>query len=158
MELTQVIKKPILTEKTNLLQAKNIYTFEVNWSANKYQIKNAVETIFQVKVEKINTLKVDKKYKRVGRFEGFLNRYKKAMVTLKEGYSINYYPNENSEKENVKKELKEQQIKETKVKNKAKEALLAEKIANKKASAVKNKAQSNNSAARKTVSRNKKEA
>ncbi|MEA4115194.1 50S ribosomal protein L23 [Mycoplasma sp. 744] len=157
MELTQVIKKPILTEKTNNLQSQNTYTFEVDYSANKYQIKNAVEHIFQVKVSSVNTIKIDKKYKRVGRFEGYLNRYKKAIVTLKEGYVINYYPNENEAQDKVKAELKETQNQITKKQNADKEAKLAEKIAQKKANTIKNKSQTSN-ASRKTVNRSRKEA
>lgn len=103
MHVTQVIKRPILTEKTNTLQAANTYTFEVDYAANKYQIKKAVEFIFQVKVVRVNTIKVDKKFKRLGRFEGYLNRYKKAIVTLKEGDVINFYPNESEAKDEAKK-------------------------------------------------------
>ncbi|PPJ44282.1 50S ribosomal protein L23, partial [Rhizobium sp. KAs_5_22] len=75
-----------LTEKSDYLRTKNqVLTFKVDFAANKFQIKEAVETIFQVKVAKVNTIKIDKKPKNVGRFHGFTNRYKKAMVTLVEG-------------------------------------------------------------------------
>ncbi|EGV00395.1 50S ribosomal protein L23 [Mycoplasmopsis columbina] len=155
MELTQVIKKPVLTEKSNNLQAQNTYTFVVEYSANKYQIKQAVEHIFQVKVESVNTLKYDKKFKRVGRYEGYLNRYKKAVVTLKEGSVINYYPNEAEAQDEAKKEAKAQKVAQDKAQNKAKEAQLADKIAAKKAKAANNKA---TNAAKKPVTRSKKEA
>ncbi|WP_036458395.1 50S ribosomal protein L23 [Mycoplasmopsis iners] len=156
MELTQIIKRPILTEKTNNLQSGNTYTFEVEYSANKYQIKQAVEFIFQVKVVSVNTIKVDKKFKRIGRFEGYLNRYKKAMVTLAEGDVINYYPNE-AEAQDANKEAKANKAKEEKAHNQAKEAQLAEKIAAKKAKAANNKAV-NAEAGKKTVNRSRKEA
>lgn len=133
MHVTQVIKRPILTEKTNTLQAANTYTFEVDYAANKYQIKKAVEFIFQVKVVRVNTIKVDKKFKRLGRFEGYLNRYKKAIVTLKEGDVINFYPNESEAKDEAKKAKKAEQVKAEKAESKEKEAQLAAKIAAKKA-------------------------
>ncbi|WP_027120425.1 50S ribosomal protein L23 [Mycoplasmopsis lipofaciens] len=134
MEVTQIIRRPILTEKSNIQQQNNTYTFEVAWNANKFQIKEAIEFIFKVKVAKVNTLKVDKKYKRVGRFEGFENRYKKAIVTLSEGV-INFYPNEVEAQDKADKKAKEvAKAKEAeKADAKAKEAKLAEKIAAKKA-------------------------
>ncbi|TQC51383.1 50S ribosomal protein L23 [Mycoplasmopsis mucosicanis] len=133
MELTQVIHKPILTEKTSNLQKQNKYTFEVDYNANKFQIKQAVEFIFQVKVISVNTIKVDKKAKRVGRFNGFTNRYKKAIVTLKDGDTIVYYPNETEAQDEAKKEAKAAKVKATKEADSAQEAQLAEKIAAKKA-------------------------
>ncbi|OAB49135.1 50S ribosomal protein L23 [Mycoplasmopsis gallinarum] len=154
MELTRVIHKPILTEKTNLLQGQNTYTFEVDYAANKYQIKNAVEFIFQVKVEAVNTIKVDKKAKRLGRFNGFTNRYKKAMVTLKDGYVINFYPNEEENKAQVEAE-KEAKAKEEKAKNLAKEAQLEAKLSAKKA---KSATKISTKTVRKTVARSGKEA
>ncbi|UUD34874.1 50S ribosomal protein L23 [Mycoplasmopsis caviae] len=133
MEITQVLHKPILTEKTNVLQSSNTYTWEVDWSANKYQIKEAVEFIFKVKVVRVNILKVDKKPKRVGRFNGFTNRYKKAMITLADGDKIVYYPNE-AEAQDAKKEAKVKAQKvESKKQAEAKEAEIAKKLAAKKA-------------------------
>lgn len=138
MELTRIIRRPILTEKSNTLQQANTYTFEVDWAANKYQIKEAVEHIFQVKVASVNTLKVDKKYKRIGRFEGFTNRYKKAIVTLASG-SINYYPEDLEQKqaEEAKAKAKEAKAQEQKAASKAKEAELEKKLAAKKATKTK---------------------
>lgn len=80
MEITKVIKAPVLTEKTDIQRTNGVYTFKVDFHATKYQIKNAIETIFGVKVTKINTIKVNKQPKNIGRFHGFTNRYKKAMV------------------------------------------------------------------------------
>lgn len=84
-----VIKAPIITEKTaSLVQNANTYTFSVDTKANKTQIKQAIEGIFNVKVENVNTVNVHPKKKRVGRYTGKTNKVKKAIVKLKEGSSI----------------------------------------------------------------------
>lgn len=83
-----VIKAPIITEKSAALAEQNIITFSVNPKANKTQIKQAVEKIFNVEVEKINTINVKPRKRRVGRYVGKTNRVKKAIVKLKEGSSI----------------------------------------------------------------------
>lgn len=83
-----IIKVPIITEKTSDLQNNNTVVFSVDTKANKTQIKQAVENIFDVKVEKVNTVNVKPKKKRVGRYVGKTNRVKKAIVKLKEGSSI----------------------------------------------------------------------
>lgn len=84
-----IIKAPIITEKSaDLAQNKNTITFSVDVRANKTQIKQAVENIFNVKVESVNTINVKPKKKRVGRYMGKTNRVKKAIVKLSEGSSI----------------------------------------------------------------------
>ncbi len=84
-----IIKAPIVTEKSaNLAQNANTYTFSVDTKANKTQIKQAIEAIFKVKVENVNTINVRPKKKRVGRYVGKTNKVKKAIVKLKEGSSI----------------------------------------------------------------------
>ena len=84
-----IIKAPIITEKSaSLSENGNIVTFSVDPKANKTQIKQAVEKIFNVKVESVNTINVKPKTKRVGRYTGLTNRKKKAIVKLKEGNSI----------------------------------------------------------------------
>ena len=83
-----VIKAPIITEKSAALAQNNVITFSVDVNANKTQIKQAVEKIFDVKVESVNTINVKPRKKRVGRYAGLTNRKKKAIVTLKEGSSI----------------------------------------------------------------------
>ena len=84
-----VIKAPIVTEKSaDLAQNQNTITFSVACDANKTQIKQAVEKIFNVKVESVNTINVRPKKKRVGRYVGKTNKVKKAIVKLKEGSSI----------------------------------------------------------------------
>jgi large subunit ribosomal protein L23 len=84
-----IIKAPIVTEKSaHLAQTANTYTFSVDTKANKTQIKQAIEAIFKVKVENVNTVNVRPKKKRVGRYTGTTNKVKKAIVKLKEGSSI----------------------------------------------------------------------
>ncbi len=88
MEHRDVIKAPIITEKISDLANNNTIVFSVDIRANKTQIKQAVEAIFDVKVESVNTINVKPKKKRVGRYAGKTNRVKKAIVKLKEGSSI----------------------------------------------------------------------
>ena len=84
-----VIKAPIITEKSATLKENgNVVVFSVDPKANKVQIKQAVEKIFDVKVESVNTINVKPRKKRVGRYAGLTNRKKKAIVKLKEGSSI----------------------------------------------------------------------
>ena len=78
-----IIKRPIITEQSMEAAAAKKYTFEVAKTANKIEIAKAVEEIFGVEVEKVNTLNMKGKTKRVGRYpEGRRNNWKKAMVTL----------------------------------------------------------------------------
>nr|WP_318028732.1 50S ribosomal protein L23 [Mycoplasmopsis bovis] len=101
---------------------------------NKFQIKRAVEFIFKVKVLSVNTLKVDKQPKSLGRYHGFTNKYKKAFVKLAEGYTISFYPQEEEKQDKAKVEKeKAEAAKAEKEKTAEKEAKLAEKIATKKA-------------------------
>ena len=83
-----IIKGPIMTEKSAGLAQNNVITFSVDPKANKTQIKQAVEKIFNVKVENVKTVSVRPKKKRVGKYTGYSNKVKKAIVTLKEGSSI----------------------------------------------------------------------
>ncbi len=84
-----IIKSPIITEKSSDLKKDNLkYVFKVALNTNKVEIKQAIEALFKVKVSKVNTLNVKPKKKRVGRYQGLTSRYKKAMVTLKEGEKI----------------------------------------------------------------------
>ena len=88
MNYRDIIKAPIITEKTSDLAQNNVITFSVDVKANKTQIKQAIEHIFNVKVESVNTINVKPKRKRVGRYVGKTNKVKKAIVKLKEGSSI----------------------------------------------------------------------
>lgn len=83
-----IIKAPIITEKTSDLAKNNTYVFSVSVKANKTQIKQAIENIFDVKVENVNTVNVKPKKKRVGRYTGKTNRVKKAIVKLSKDSSI----------------------------------------------------------------------
>lgn len=83
-----IIIAPVVTEKSAGNAEKGIYTFKVVKTATKTQIKNTVEKAFGVKVVKINTLNTKSKAKRVGRYTGKTKTYKKAIVTLAEGQSI----------------------------------------------------------------------
>ncbi|HAN95862.1 MAG TPA: 50S ribosomal protein L23 [Firmicutes bacterium] len=91
MDARDIIKRPIITEKSTDLMAQNKYTFEVDMRATKPQIKAAVEEIFGVKVEKVNTARIRGKLRRMGRHEGYTSDWKKAVVTLKPGHSIEVF-------------------------------------------------------------------
>lgn len=86
-----IIKCPVITERSTALMAQNKYTFEVEPSANKHQIKQAVEEIFGVKVLKVNTMRHRGKLKRMGRFVGRRPERKKAIVTLQPGDQIEIF-------------------------------------------------------------------
>ena len=93
--ITDVLKKPVLTEKSLLLQQnENKYTFDVDLTANKTEVKVAVEKMFDVKVESVNIMNVKPKTKRMGRYVGKTKRRRKAIVKLKEGYLINLFGEE----------------------------------------------------------------
>ncbi|MDO4376727.1 MAG: 50S ribosomal protein L23 [bacterium] len=84
-----IIKAPVITEKSsNIASDERKYVFKVDAKANKSQIKDAIEKIFKVKVESVNTVNVHPKKKRVGRYSGMTNKYKKAIVTLVNGNKI----------------------------------------------------------------------
>ena len=83
-----IILKPILTEKSTNLNQFNLYTFKVNLKSNSLEIKSAIEKIFKVKVSKINTSIVRGKPKTLKGTLGYKKNNKKAIVTLKEGQTI----------------------------------------------------------------------
>ena len=84
----EIIKAPVITEKSRMEQENGKYTFLVSPKATKTEIKDAIEKIFKVKVESISTLNVKPRKKRVGRYTGLTNRSKKAIVKLAEGMTI----------------------------------------------------------------------
>lgn len=89
MRARQVLLKPLVTERTTKLRDENNkYAFEVDHRANKMEIKNAVEEIFGVHVVSVRTMNVLGKLKRLGRSEGRQPSWKKAIVTLREGDTI----------------------------------------------------------------------
>ncbi|MCB2200116.1 50S ribosomal protein L23 [bacterium] len=83
-----------MTEKVvRMTELQNTYAFEVPLSANKVEIRRAVETIFEVKVDDVRTIRVRGKLKRMGRYLGRRAATKKAMVTLKEGHKLELFEN-----------------------------------------------------------------
>ena len=84
----EILKAPVITEKSENEKANGKYTFKVDPRANKLEIKEAIEKIFNVKVTSIRTINVKPKKRRVGRYNGLTNRSKKAIVTLEEGQTI----------------------------------------------------------------------
>lgn len=91
MEARNLIKRPIITEKTTRLMEQNKYYFIVDPRANKTQIKSAVEEIFKVKVRSVNTLNLLGKIKKMGRYEGRSPSWKRAIVTLEKGSRIEFF-------------------------------------------------------------------
>ena len=85
-----IIIAPVITEKSALCEQEGTYVFKVAKKANKTQIKQAIEKIFNVKVENVNTVNVRPKKKRVGRYEGMTKSYKKAYVKLAKGSTISF--------------------------------------------------------------------
>lgn len=86
-----IILRPVVTEKSMALMEENKYTFIVDPRANKTEIKKAVEALFKVKVEKVNTMRVKGKTKRVRNIIGKEPDYKKAIVKLKKGDRIELF-------------------------------------------------------------------
>ena len=82
MDARDIIKRPVITERSTDLMAEKKYTFEVNVKANKTQVKDAVEAIFGVDVEKVNIMNYKGKFKRMGKFGGYTNKRRKAIVKL----------------------------------------------------------------------------
>ena len=87
-DFTDIIIAPVITEKSAIQAEGNVYTFKVAAEANKIEIKKAVEEAFGVKVLKINTANTKSKAKRVGRYTGKTQTYKKAYITLADGEKI----------------------------------------------------------------------
>ena len=85
-----MIFAPVITEKSAAMEAEGKYVFKVDVRANKTQIKQAIEKIFNVKVESVNTMNTHPKDRRVGRYTGKSNRYKKAIVKLAKGSTISF--------------------------------------------------------------------
>ena len=85
---SDIIIAPVITEKSMANRQNNVYTFKVSKDATKTDIKRAVEEAFKVSVKSVNTLNTKSKRRRVGRYSGRTKTYKKAIVTLAEGSSI----------------------------------------------------------------------
>ncbi len=88
----EIIIRPIITEKISALQeAENKVAFVVDRQSNKIEIRKAVEERFDVKVQKVATMNMIGKMKRMGRFQGRRANWKKAIVTLQDGFSIDFF-------------------------------------------------------------------
>jgi len=88
---TQVLKRPVITEKSTLLQERGKYVFEVQRRATKSDVARAVETAFNVTVMSVNTCMVRGKVKRYGRGQSRRPDWKKAIVTLRSGDTIQFF-------------------------------------------------------------------
>ncbi|MFL8938779.1 50S ribosomal protein L23 [Rossellomorea oryzaecorticis] len=82
MDVREIIKRPVITEASTDLMSEKKYTFEVDTRANKTQVKDAVEEIFDVKVDKVNIMNYKGKFKRMGKHVGYTNKRRKAIVKL----------------------------------------------------------------------------
>ena len=91
MEARDILVRPLITERTTQLMAEGKYVFVVAKSANKIEIAKAVSEIFKVKVAKVNTVNVIGKTKRMGRTQGKRPDYKKAIVKLAPGETIEFF-------------------------------------------------------------------
>lgn len=91
MEARDILIKPLITEKSTELMAEGKYVFKVAKAANKIEIARAVKEIFNVKVEKVNTVNVKGETKRIGRTSGKRPDYKKAIVKLAAGETIEFF-------------------------------------------------------------------
>jgi len=92
MNLHDVIQQPLITEKSNIArEEQNIATFRVDPAATKHEIRRAVEQLFEVKVENVRMMKQPGKKRRVGKFVGRRPAWKKAIVELAEGQTIEFF-------------------------------------------------------------------
>jgi len=92
VKMHEIILRPLVTEKSTLArEQRRVVSFAVNPRANKHQVKQAVESLFQVQVEAVRTMRMPRKSRRLGRFTGRKPEWKKALVTLHEGQSVEFF-------------------------------------------------------------------
>jgi large subunit ribosomal protein L23 len=92
IDFRDIIRRPLITERASELQeVHNKFVFEVRVDANKLEIKNAAEKMYNVRVLKVNTSSVSGKLKRMGRFQGRRANWKKAIITLADGDAIDFF-------------------------------------------------------------------
>jgi large subunit ribosomal protein L23 len=91
LHLYEVLRRPLITEKATSLKEEDKYTFEVAGEASKFQIKEAVEQAFKVKVNKVNVMTVPGKTRRFGRRQVTGSPWKRAIVTLAPGHKITFF-------------------------------------------------------------------
>jgi large subunit ribosomal protein L23 len=88
----RVLRRPLVTEKSTIARdERNVVTFAVDPAANKHEIRRAVETLFDVKVLGVRTMRMPRKSRRLGRFTGRRAEWKKAIVRLAEGQKIEFF-------------------------------------------------------------------
>jgi large subunit ribosomal protein L23 len=92
MNVNEVIRKPLVTEKSNIgREENNLVTFAVDARANKHDVRRAIEALFDVNVLQVRTMVMPRKLRRVGKFAGHKPQWKKAIVKLAEGQSIEFF-------------------------------------------------------------------
>ncbi len=92
MEIHRVIRRPLVTEKSNIgREEQNLVTLAVDPNANKHEVRRAVEQLFDVQVVSVRTMRMPRKKRRVGKFVGRKPEWKKAIVRLAEGHSIEFF-------------------------------------------------------------------
>lgn len=92
MNLHDIIRRPLLTEKSNIArEEENLATFAVDPRANKHEIRRAVEELFNVEVLEVRTMRQPRKKRRIGKHMGYRPEWKKAIVRLAEGQSIEFF-------------------------------------------------------------------
>ena len=92
MNMHDIIRRPLLTEKSNIArEEENLATFAVDPRANKHEIRRAVEELFDVEVLEVRTMRQHRKKRRMGKHSGFRPEWKKAIVRLAEGQSIEFF-------------------------------------------------------------------
>ncbi len=92
MNVYDVIQRPLVTEKSNIgREEENLVTLAVNPAANKHEIRRAIEELFNVQVISVRTMRMPRKSRRVGKFVGRKPEWKKAIVRLAEGHSIEFF-------------------------------------------------------------------
>jgi len=92
VNIHEVVRKPLITEKSNIgREETNIVTFAVDPRANKHEIKRAIEKLFEVNVLAVRTMRMPRKTRRVGKFSGRKPEWKKAIVQLVEGQTIEFF-------------------------------------------------------------------
>ena len=92
VEISKILKAPLVTEKATELTKRNQYVFKVFPKANKLQIKRAIEELYNVNVLDVKIIKVPRKKRQIGRMRGWRKGYKKAIVKIKEGQKIEVLP------------------------------------------------------------------
>ena len=92
MNVHEIIRKPLVTEKSNIgREENNVVTFAVDPRANKHDVRRAIETLFDVNVVQVRTMRMPRKLRRVGKYAGYKPEWKKAIVELAEGQSIEFF-------------------------------------------------------------------